>query len=345
MNFRLLVFYISAIIALSLASVSYFYEQDWRHFLLILTVTLIISFILLTNILQQHIHNRISNIYKLIRNLKLGKDMKVVLAEHSSDDPIMSTEREVRDWAIQKSSEINQLKAQEKFRREFLSNISHEFKTPLFAIQGYIETLKDGMMEDDPDMANNFLNKASRNIDRLTYLLNDLDEISKLETGQISITIEKFDIVELILETVDNSIDKAKTQNIEITVELKNNNPIYVKADRQRIQQVLVNLIENSIKYGKDGGKTKVNIYPLFDQILVEVTDNGQGIEEKNLPRVFERFFRTDKSRSRDIGGSGLGLSIVKHILEAHQQTVNVRSTEGIGTTFGFTLEKAKSSI
>ncbi|WP_231561448.1 sensor histidine kinase [Sphingobacterium sp. T2] len=138
--------------------------------------------------------------------------------------------------------------------------------------------------------------------------------------------------------------DKAKKQNIQLVADLKSNTPIYVKADRQRIQQVLINLIDNSIKYGIDGGKTKINVYHLLDQILVEVTDNGQGIDEKLLPRVFERFFRTDRSRSRDIGGSGLGLSIVKHIIEAHQQTVHVRSTEGIGTTFGFTLEKYKAS-
>lgn len=344
MNFRLLVFYISLALGIALGSVSFFYAKNWQHFLFILIVSFIVSFILLTNILHRHIHNRISNIYKLIRSLKLGKDMKVVLAEHASEDPIQSAEKEVRDWASQKSSEIDQLKAQERFRREFLSNISHEFKTPLFAVQGYIETLKDGMMEDDPEMATNFLNKASKNIDRLTYLLNDLDEISKLESGQISINLEKFDIVELIIDAVDQLIDKAHTQNIEIIADLKNNNPIYVKADKLRIQQVIINLIDNSIKYGKEGGKTKINIYPLLDQILVEVTDNGQGIEEKNLPRVFERFFRTDKSRSRDIGGSGLGLSIVKHIIEAHQQTVHARSTEGIGTTFGFTLEKAKSN-
>src|SRR5690606_5040526 len=160
MNFRLLVFYISAVIAFSLASLSYFYAQDWQQALLILAISLVVSFIILTNVLLHHIHSRISNIYKLIRSLKLGKDMKVVLAEHASEDPILNTEKEVREWAIQKSSEIDQLKAQEKFRREFLSNISHEFKTPLFAIQGYIETLKDGMIEEDVEMANNFLNKA-----------------------------------------------------------------------------------------------------------------------------------------------------------------------------------------
>lgn len=344
MNFRLLVFYIAAVTGLSLASVSFFYAKNWQHFILIFIVTFIVSFILLTNILHRHIHTRISNIYKLIRSLKLGKEMKEVLAEHASEDPILNAEKEVRDWASQKSSEIAQLKAQEKYRREFLSNISHEFKTPLFAVQGYIETLKEGLIEEDTLMATNFLNKASKNIDRLVYLLNDLDEISKLESGQITINVEKFDIIELIHETVENLEDKAAKENIRIIIDIKSSQPIFVKADRRRIQQVIINLINNSIKYGKDGGKIKINIYPLLDQILVEVTDNGVGIDEKNLPRVFERFFRADKSRSRDVGGSGLGLAIVKHIVEAHQQTVHARSTEGMGTTFGFTLAKAKAN-
>lgn len=341
MNFRLLVFYIAAAIGLSLASLSFFYAKNWQHFIFILLLALIVSSILLTQILQQHIHNRISNIYKLIRSLKLGKEMKEVLAEHASDDPILSAEKEVRDWASQKSSEIDQLKAQEKYRREFLSNISHEFKTPLFAVQGYIETLKDGIIEEDPSMASNFLNKASKNIDRLTYLLNDLDEISRLETGQITINLEKFDIIQLIQDTVENLEDKAAEENISIVIDIKTTHPIFVKADRGRIQQVIINLINNAIKYGREGGKIKINTYPLLDQILIEVTDNGIGIDEKNLPRVFERFFRADKSRSREVGGSGLGLSIVKHIIEAHHQTVHARSTEGIGTTFGFTLAKA----
>ena len=343
MNFRLLVFYIALSFSLTLSLLSFFYERDWYHLALIFFVSFIISFILLSSILQRHIYSRISNMYKLIRSLKLGKEMKEMLAEHSSDDPIKSTEDEVRDWAKQKTKEIDQLKEQEKYRREFLSNISHEFKTPLFAIQGYIDTLQDGVLEEDPDMAQHFLTKASRNIDRLTYLINDLDEISKLETGKISLNIEKFDIVSLINETVEHLIDKATSQNIDLIVDIKTNNAILVKADRLKIQQVLINLIDNSIKYGKNGGRTKIKLFPLFDHILVEVTDDGQGIEEKNLSRVFERFYRTDKSRSRDIGGSGLGLSIVKHIVEAHQQTVNARSTEGIGTTFGFTLEKAKN--
>lgn len=342
MNFRLLVFYIALCIALVIACTSFYYERNWYHFFLLFSVTFVVSFILLNNVLGHYINNRISNIYRLIRSLKLGKEMKEVLAEHASEDPIESAEQEVRDWAKQKYKEIDQLKAQEVFRREFLSNISHEFKTPLFAIQGYIETLQDGMIDDDPEMALSFLDKAAKNIDRLTYLINDLDEISRLETGKISLNIQKFDIVDLIYETAEHLIDKAARHQIKIIINIKGNTPVYVKADRIKIQQVLVNLIDNSLKYGKNGGKTTLSIFPIHEQILVEVTDNGHGIEEKNLSRLFERFFRTDKSRSRDIGGSGLGLAIVKHIIEAHQQTVNVRSTEGIGTTFGFTLAKSR---
>ncbi len=341
MDFRLLVFYISLGFAGSLALLSFFYERSWNHFLLILLVALVVTYIILSSVFQNVIHERISNIYKLIRNLKLGKDLKEVLAEHASDDPIRSIEREVKDWTKQKVSEIDQLKAQEKYRREFLSNISHEFKTPLFAVQGYVETLQDGMIEDDPDMALQFLDKAAKNIDRLTYLISDLDEISKLETGVIPLNIQKFDIVQLIHESIYQMVDKANKAKVSLVFVPKNNNPIWVKADRLKIQQVLINLISNSIKYGKENGKTKISLFPLLDHILVEVTDNGAGIEEKYLSRVFERFYRTDESRSREIGGSGLGLSIVKHIVEAHQQTVNVRSTKGIGTTFGFTLTKA----
>lgn len=340
MNYKVIVLYISLFFSTSLALLSYFYERNWGHFFLILIVSFIVTFILLNTVILRYLNNRISNIYKLIRSLKLGKDMKEVLAEHANNDPIQSAEDEVREWSTQRSSEISKLREQEKFRREFLSNISHEFKTPLFAVQGYIETLLDGMIEDDPEISIQFLNKASKNIDRLTYLISDLDEISKLETGKISLNLEKFDIFQLIAETKYQLEDKAIRHNISIVLNYKSNAPIYVIADRLKIQQVLINLIDNSIKYGKDGGKTTISIFHLIDQLLIEVTDNGYGIEEKNIARVFERFFRTDSSRSRDIGGSGLGLSIVKHIIEAHEQTVNARSTPGVGTTFGFTLAK-----
>ncbi|MGJ1433405.1 sensor histidine kinase [Sphingobacterium spiritivorum] len=343
MNFKLLVLINAAAVGLSISIVSFYYQHDIKAAFIIFGISLIVSFVVFYFLFEKYIYRRINTIYKLIHNLKLGKDLKDALGEYVSDDPITDAEREVRDWAKEKKSEIDKLRSQEKFRREFLSNISHEFKTPLFAIQGYIETLQDGLIEEDPEMAKGFLDKASKNLDRLSYLIHDLDEISKLESGRISLNIEKFDLSELIKETIENLDDKAKSEKIDIVFKQKYQNVTFVKADRKKIQQVLTNLIDNSIKYGKTGGSTDIRIFPLFEQVLVEVTDDGQGIEEKNLPRVFERFYRTDKSRSRGIGGSGLGLAIVKHIVEAHQQNVNVRSTEGIGTTFGFTLEKSKN--
>lgn len=341
MNFRSLILIISFIFSLALSGMNYYYERDLPTFLFILILSFVLSFSLLNYVFQKFVYERIKAVYKLIHNLKLGKELKDALGDHKSEDPIGDAEKEVRDWAKQKTTEINQLKAQEKFRKEFLSNISHEFKTPLFAIQGYIETLQDGMLEENPTMAVNFLNKASRNLDRLSYLIHDLDEIAKLESGEVIIKKEKFDLNPLIKETIDDLDYKAKENNIILNYNTKGNYPILVRADRKKIQQVLINFIDNSIKYGKKGGETNIKVLPLIDQVLIEITDNGHGIEEKNLSRVFERFFRADKSRSREVGGSGLGLAIVKHIIEAHQQNVHVRSTEGIGTTFSFTLEKA----
>lgn len=276
----------------------------------------------------------------MIHNLKLGKELKEALGEQLGDDPINDVHEEVRSWAREKKIEIDALKNQEQFRREFLSNISHEFKTPLFAIQGYLEAVQDGLMYEDPERAEAFLQKASNNIDRLSYLIKDLDEIAKLESGEIKINYQRFDLSLLVKEVMESLELKAEKHGIALIFKQKYSYPIFVNADREKIRQVLVNLISNSIKYGKENGHTYIKTYELHDQVLVEVTDDGIGIEEKYLPRLFERFFRTDRSRSRQIGGSGLGLAIVKHILEAHQQTISVRSTEGLGSTFGFTLAK-----
>jgi two-component system phosphate regulon sensor histidine kinase PhoR len=189
-------------------------------------------------------------------------------------------------------------------------------------------------------MATKFLKKAENNVERLSYLINDLDSISKLETGEIPINYEKFDFVLLAKEVMEGLEDKAKTKEIKISFKDKYTHPAYVKADREKIRQVMINLIQNSIKYGRENGSTAIKIFELHDQYLVEVTDDGIGIEEKHLPRLFERFYRIDSHRSRQEGGTGLGLAIVKHILEAHQQIISVRSTLQIGTTFAFTLEK-----
>lgn len=342
MNLSIFTLLISSSIGLLAAAIDYFHRGSLTVSILIFVTIALICYVILLNLFERFVYKRIRNVYKLIRNLKLGKGLKDALGEQITDDPIRDAEREVQNWAKQRISELDKLREQAKFRKEFLSNISHEFKTPLFATQGYVETLQDGLLDDDPEMARNFLEKAARNLDRLSYLIQDLDEISKLETGIISLTLENFDIVALIKECIEDLEGKAKQHNIRIRYTGKLNHPVIVKGDRKRVQQVLINLLDNSIKYGKKDGMTSVSIFPLFEQVLVEVTDNGIGIDEKNLTRVFERFYRTDASRSREVGGSGLGLAIVKHIIEAHEQNVNVRSTAGIGTTFGFTLETPK---
>lgn len=343
MNLSVFVLLISGSIGLLAATIDFLHRGSLTVAAFLFIIIAIFCYIILMTLFERFIYKRIRNVYKLIRNLKMDKGLKDALGEKITNDPIGDAEREVKDWAKQRVSEIDKLREQAKFRKEFLSNISHEFKTPLFTTQGYIETLQDGLMEDNPEIAKSFLEKAMRNLDRLSYLIQDLDEISKLETGIISLTLEQFDVVALIQECMEDLEENAKQNDIRLAYRGKINQVI-VKADRKRIQQVLINLLDNSIKYGKRGGTTSVSIFSLFDQILIEVTDNGMGIDEKNLPRVFERFYRTDKSRSREIGGSGLGLAIVKHIIEAHAQSVNVRSTEGLGTTFGFTLERLKHS-
>src|ERR1700749_1097219 len=320
MKLRVLVLICAAAVAVTLSCLNYYFRHNWYDVAITFGVTIVTSFIVFYYLIEKYIYSKIKLIYKLIHNLKLGRDLRDALGEHVSADPINDVQTEVKEWAKQKKSEIDELRKQEKFRRDFLSNISHEFKTPLFAIQGYI----DAIMDDE---------------------IKDLDEISKLETGEIPINYTKFKINDLIKEVFESLELKAKDHKIKLVFKQKYDEPILVSADREKIRQVLVNLIDNSFKYGKEDGSTSVSLFELHDQVLVEVTDDGIGIEEKYLPRLFERFFRTDTSRSRQIGGSGLGLAIVKHIIEAHDQTINVRSTEGLGSTFGFTLQKAKQGI
>lgn len=334
----------AAAVAIALAAVNFYFRHSWYDVAVTFSVTIITSFLAFYYVIEKYVYSKIKLIYKLIHNLKLGRDLRDALGEHVSADPINDVEIEVKEWARDKKIEIDELRKQEKFRRDFLSNISHEFKTPLFAIQGYIEALQeDGF--DNEEQAKLFLAKAAKNVDRLSYLIQDLDEISKLETGEIPVNLTRFKIAELIKEVFESLEIKARQYNIKLIFKHKYDEPIFVNADREKIRQVLVNLIDNSFKYGKEEGSTSVSLFELHDQVLVEVTDDGSGIEEKYLPRLFERFFRTDTSRSRQIGGSGLGLAIVKHIVEAHEQTINVRSTEGMGSTFGFTLQKSKQAL
>jgi two-component system phosphate regulon sensor histidine kinase PhoR len=344
MKLRVLVLINAAAVAVTLSAVNYYFQHSWYYVAITFLVSIVTGFIVFYYLIEKYVYSKIKIIYKLIHNLKLGRDLRDALGEHISSDPINDVQQEVREWAKEKKSEIDELRKQEKFRRDFLSNISHEFKTPLFAIQGYIEAVQDDDFE-DKELARDFLTKAAKNVDRLSYLIKDLDEISKLESGEIPINLTRFKINDLIKEVFESMEIKARKHNIKLVFKQKYDEPILVNADREKIRQVLVNLIDNSFKYGNEGGATSVSLFELHDQVLVEVTDDGIGIEEKYLPRLFERFFRTDSSRSRKIGGSGLGLAIVKHIIEAHEQTINVRSTEGLGSTFGFTLQKSKQTL
>ncbi len=339
MKLSVLVLITALAVGLSIGLVNYHFQGSWYFLLISFGVSFLTSFIVFYYLLERYIYTKIKLIYKLIHNLKLGKDLKEALGEYKSSDPIGDVEQEVKEWAGAKKREIDLLKKQEQFRKEFLSNVSHEFKTPLFAIQGYIETLQD-CLTDDPEMAMKFLKKAENNVERLSYLISDLDAISKLETGEMPINYEKFDFVPLAKEVMDGLEDSATNHNIKLSFKEKYTAPTLVNADREKVRQILINLLQNSIKYGNENGSTAIKIFELHDQYLIEVTDDGIGIEEKHLVRLFERFYRIDSHRSRKEGGTGLGLAIVKHILEAHEQTISVRSTPNIGTTFAFTLEK-----
>ncbi len=341
MKLSVLVFINALAVAITLSVVNFYFRHNWVDVAVTFSISFITAYAVFYYLIEKYVYSKIKLIYKLIHNLKLGRDLRDALGESTSTDPIGDVEQEVKDWAREKKSEIEQLRSQERFRREFLSNISHEFKTPLFAIQGYLEAVMDDEFE-DKDMAMQFLQKAERNVGRLSYLIKDLDEISKLESGEIPINFSKFKINDLIREVFEQLELKAKQHHIKLIFKEKYDEDILVSADRDKICQVLINLIDNSFKYGKEGGSTSVSLFELHDQVLVEVTDDGAGINEKYLPRLFERFYRIDSHRSRQIGGSGLGLAIVKHIIEAHEQTISVRSTEGVGSTFSFTLQKVK---
>ncbi len=339
MKLSVLVLFTALAVGFSIGLVNFYFERSWYYFTVSFGVSFATSFLIFYYLIEKYIYTKIKLIYKLIHNLKLGKDLKDALGEYVSADPINDVENEVKEWAGAKKKEIDLLKKQEQFRREFLSNVSHEFKTPLFAIQGYIETLQDCIV-DDPEMAVKFLKKAGSNVERLSYLIDDLDVIAKLETGESPIDYQKFDFVHLAKEVMEDLDDRAKSKNIKLFFKDKYTAMTSVTADREKIRQVLINLIVNSIKYGIESGETAIKIFELHDQFLIEVTDNGMGIEEKHLIRLFERFYRIESHRAREVGGTGLGLAIVKHILEAHEQTISVRSTPGIGTTFAFTLQK-----
>ena len=315
---------------------------DWKIIATAFALTFLVSYYLYLYTLQNFIYRKIKLIYKFIYQTKASKREDFFNKNILPLKTIEEVSEDVEKWASQKKEELDMLRRNEEFRKEFLLNLSHELKTPIFAVQGYIHTLLDGAL-DDPNVNKLFLKNATKNIDRLCRLIDDLDEISKLESGEMTINKENFTIQDMIKDVFDTLSLKANTKGIKFQVKKGCEAPIHVQADKEKVRQVLINLIDNSIKYGRTDGHTVASIYVMDDKrVLVEISDDGIGISEEHLPRVFERFYRTDRARSRDIGGTGLGLAIVKHIIEAHDQTINIRSKPEIGSTFGFTLESGE---
>lgn len=299
---------------------------------LLLSVTLC-SYIFIRWIVDKFIYDKIKLIYKNISDNKATPGYLVGV-------DLDKVDRDVAEWSENRDNEIEKLEIRESYRRQFVGNVAHELKTPIFNIQGYIDTLLDGAIE-DPNINRKFLERANKSVSRMIYIVEDLDAITKLEGGKIDIEEEPVDIIELILDVVEQLEMKAKKRNVSLVVEDSRLSRYMVEADVEKIKQVLINLIVNAIKYGNEDGEVLVRTFDMDENILIEVADNGNGIQQKHLSKIFERFYRVDKSRDREQGGSGLGLSIVKHIIEAHNQSINVRSTVGTGTTFSFTLKKA----
>ena len=313
-------------------------QVNWWPGIIVTLGSALATYFLVLYFVERFIHGKIRLIYKTIHNLKTQKGQDIEL--NMSEDILKKVNRDVMDWADSQKKEIKKLKEKETFRREFIGNLSHELKTPIFAIQGYLLTLLEGGLS-DPKISTSFLERANKSVERMVNLIEDLDSIAQLESGEIKIHSEKFNIVELARETLDTFEIKASERKIKLGFNQKYDKPIYVTGDTLRIGQVLSNLVVNSINYGKEEGETEIRFFDMDEVILIEVADNGMGISRENLPRIFERFYRADKSRSRNVGGSGLGLAICKHIIDAHKQSINVRSTPGVGSTFSFTLQKA----
>ena len=314
--------------------------NDFNFWILLLFIVLVyvFSFFVIQYRVEKFIYKRVKKIYD---------DVSILDASSLSEQPITTNmetlTKQVERFAQHKKLEIEALKIRENYRKEFIGNISHELKTPLFTVQGYILTLLDGGALKDKKVREKYLERANKGVERLIYIVKDLDMITKLEVGDLNLNKEDFDIIELINNVFELLEMKASKKIISLTFDKEYKFPVLVHADKERIQQVVSNLIVNSIKYGQQDGTTEVRVEMLTNnKVLIRITDNGVGIEKTYIPRLFERFFRVDKSGSRQEGGSGLGLSIVKHIVEAHSERIYVESQYGIGSEFSFTLEQAK---
>lgn len=299
------------------------------------TVILIVANLLI----NLFVAKKVNPLYKTLYQVDVGTSQ---LAANIDEGKVMGKiKADITSWANSKAQEIDRLKEMERYRKEFLGNVSHELKTPIFNIQGYVLTLLDGGLEDE-SINRKYLERTEKSINRLIGIVDDLETISKLEAGELKLNYEKFSIVGLV-EDVFEALDvRAKRKSITLDLDMVYEKPIWVNADKKKIYQVIYNLVLNSINYGNVGGRTIISFSDLDERVIVEVNDNGVGIDQKDIPRIFERFYRVDKSRSREQGGTGLGLAIVKHIIEGHKQSISVRSSLNQGTSFIFTLNKAK---
>ncbi|WP_439150932.1 sensor histidine kinase [Winogradskyella sp.] len=330
-------FYVTLFTTLLVSVFLYYYHTFNWQIILFPILCYPLCFVIIQYRVERFIYRRVKKIYDELTLLE-----STDLREQPITTDMGTLTKEIDKYARNKKIEIETLKIREEYRKEFIGNVSHELKTPLFTVQGYIDTIKDGNVKDEK-IRKKYLNRASKGVERLTYIIKDLDMITKLEVGDLSLNKEEFDIVKLVQNVFELFEMKAAKKNITLTFDMDYPDPIMVYADMERIQQVLTNLIVNSIKYGREKGTTEVSIENLIkNKAIIRITDNGEGISTDNIPRLFERFYRVDKSGSRKEGGSGLGLSIVKHIIEAHKEKVYVESQLGVGSEFSFTLEKAK---
>ncbi len=330
------------VLALPESLLVYLVEKKWLWAVISFAIFFLGSYFLILFMLEKFIYRKIKLIYKFIYKTKATKREETYYKYLLPQKTIDEVREDVEAWATKNEEELELLRKNEQFRKDFLQNLSHEFKTPVFAIQGYVDTLLSGALN-NTDVNKRFLEKTAKNVDRLTHLLSDLDEISKLERGELKLKKENFIVQDLIKEVFETFSGKTEEKGIECSIKKGCESPLTVFADKEKIHQIIINLVENSTKYGRPNGFIVASIYQTDGKyILVEISDDGIGIAEKDLPRIFERFYRTELGRSKDVSGSGLGLSICKHIIEAHGQVMHVRSSEGIGTTIGFTLAGKK---
>ena len=331
--------YTAAILSVPITLGYFFMHPKWWVALIVFVIIFIGSFLLIRFTLERFIYRKIKLIYKFIHQTKASKREEIYYKYLLPQKSIDEVREDVEQWAAQQKEEIEILKTNEAYRKEFLQNLAHEFKTPIFAVQGYVDTLLEGALE-NPDVSKKFLENAARNVARMVTLVSDLDEITKLESGEQPLQKINFIIQDLIREVYESLSIRTSVKNIKCSIKKGCEQPVAVFADKEKVRQVIINIVSNSIKYGKENGHIVASIYKTDGRhVLIEISDDGIGIAEEHLPRIFERFYRTDAGRSRDAGGTGLGLAICKHIIEAHGQTIHVRSKPDVGTTIGFTLE------